>query len=223
MTGSSDSQAEGRQRPGGDSAPLFLVIAVASILVLLGFFVQGDSVASLASETNTSLVSAADGSVTTTLGTTKTPLTHPIRNPVRIVIPAIEVDAKVLPVGLLDDGDMETPTYGFAGWYSLGPAPGEPGPAVMLAHVDSTKGPDVFYNLSRLRAGDEIRVFGIDGDVAAFSVDAVEQQPKIELPRERIWLYGSEALIRLITCGGKYDRRIHHYLSNVIVYGHLIR
>jgi len=38
-------------------------------------------------------------------------------------------------------------------WYSPGPAPGEPGDAVIDGHLDWTTGPAVFWNLGKLHAG----------------------------------------------------------------------
>jgi sortase (surface protein transpeptidase) len=146
-----------------------------------------------------------------------------ISDPVRIVIPAIEVDAKIIPVGLLENGDMQVPSFGLAGWYELGPAPGAGGPAVIVAHVDSKKGPDVFYRLRQLEPGDEFVVYGSEGDSASFVVDSREQPLKNELPTDRIWNDTWEPVIRLITCGGDFDRDWGHYLSNVIVYGHLVK
>jgi len=164
-------------------------------------------------------------SVTTTASstTTTTIYTREIPAPVRIVIPAIEVDAEVISVGLLENGDLDVPPFGLAGWYNLGPAPGAQGPAVIVAHVDTKKGPDVFYHLRELEPDDEILVYGEDGDVATFVVDSKEQQLKSELPTDRIWNDTWEPVIRLITCGGEFDRDWGHYLSNVIVYGHLVR
>jgi hypothetical protein len=223
-----DRKAEGRRRPLGDEAPLVLLLVLVTLLVLLGYFVQADSLTAQAAvpSATSADVSSADPSGGDTSTTVKTPavLVHPVRDPNRIVIPAIDVDAVVVPVGLLATGDMETPPWGIAGWYSLGPAPGEPGPAVVLAHVDSVHGRDVFYDLKKLEPGDEVFVYGSDGsDPAVFLVDSVETQLKAELPRERIWFYSEDPLIRLITCGGKYDRKWGHYLANVIVYGHLVR
>jgi sortase family protein len=48
--------------------------------------------------------------------------------------------------------------WGVAGWYALGPRPGDPGSAVILGHVDSKRGPAVFYRLRQLLGGDEIDV-----------------------------------------------------------------
>jgi sortase (surface protein transpeptidase) len=114
------------------------------------------------------------------------------------------------------------PPFGVAGWFGVGPAPGTPGPAVVVAHVDSKKGPDVFYRLKQLVAGDEILVYDKNGDVAEFAVDSSEMTLKSELPTERIWDNTRDPVIRLITCAGKFDRASGHYLSNLIVYGHLV-
>jgi sortase (surface protein transpeptidase) len=164
-----------------------------------------------------STTSTAPSTSTTTI------YTHEIPDPIRIVIPAIEVDAEVISVGLLENGDMDVPPFGLAGWYNLGPAPGAKGPAVIVAHVDTKKGPDVFYHLKELEPDDEILVYGEDGDVATFVVESKEQQLKSELPTDRIWDDTWEPVIRLITCGGEFDRHWGHYLSNVIVYGHLVK
>ena len=164
-------------------------------------------------------VSSASSS--TSSSTTTTIYTHALPDPVRVVIPAIDVDSELIPVGILEDGFMEVPPFGLAGWYDLGPRPGDNGPAVLVAHVDTTKGPDVFYHLKDLEAGDEVMVHDSSGDVATFVVDSKEQQLKVELPVDRIWNDTQEPVIRLITCGGDFDRKSRHYLSNVIVYGHL--
>jgi hypothetical protein len=66
-------------------------------------------------------------------------------------------------------------------------------------------------------------VYGEDGDAATFVVDSKEQQLKSELPTDRIWNDTWQPVIRLITCGGEFDRDWGHYLSNVIVYGHLVK
>jgi len=143
--------------------------------------------------------------------------------PVRIVIDVIGVDAKVVPVGILPSGAMEVPTFGLAGWYKLGAAPGELGPAVVVAHVDSRSGPDVFYRLKELAPGDEVRTVGEDGLVTVFAVQNVEQQRKADLPVHRIWDETPEPTIRLITCGGQFDYSTRHYKDNIIVYGTFLR
>jgi sortase (surface protein transpeptidase) len=132
------------------------------------------------------------------------------------------VDVQVVPVAIDNDGGMEVPNAELAGWYELGPAPGAPGPAVIVAHVSSSGVRGAFYYLKKLEPGDEVFVSDETGDTAVFEVDAKEVILKSELPTERIWNKTQNAVIRLITCGGRFDLRTRHYESNVIVYAHLV-
>lgn len=139
-------------------------------------------------------------------------------DPARVVVPAISVDAHLVPVGLNPDQSMETPDFGVAGWYTEGPRPGEQGPAVIAAHVDSHNGPDVFFRLRELSPGDEVQVYRHDGSVTRFVVERSEQTPKEALPADRIWNDTDETVLRLVTCGGTFDRSTRSYRDNLIVY-----
>ncbi|HEY7597472.1 MAG TPA: class F sortase [Actinophytocola sp.] len=138
--------------------------------------------------------------------------------PERVTIPAIGVDAQLVPVGLKGDGAVETPRFGLAGWYEPGPRPGDRGAAVLLAHVDSkADGPDVFYRLHELKRGDRVRV-GYHDATATFVVTDTEQVDKSALPTKRIWAATKRPVLRLITCGGEFDPAARSYRDNVIVY-----
>ena len=143
--------------------------------------------------------------------------------PVSIQIPAIGVDARVVPVGLGPGRTMEVPAVDLAGWYEPGPRPGEAGPAVIVGHVDSRRGPAVFFRLSQLRRDDRIVVGQGRGAARSFAVERVERQPKQALPVDRIWNDTGRPVLRLITCGGSFDRATGHYRDNVIVYASLVR
>lgn len=144
----------------------------------------------------------------------------PVREPlpVTVEIPAIGVHAELVGLGLNDDGSMEVPDFGFAGWYINGPVPGAIGPAVIAAHVDSVEGPDVFHALSVLDRGDAVHVHREDGSTASFVVGEVEQHPRDNLPGDRIWAASDRPRLTLITCGGMFDRAAGHYTHNVVVY-----
>jgi Sortase domain len=87
-----------------------------------------------------------------------------------------------------------------------------------VGHVDSRRGPAVFSRLQELRPGDRI-VVGLDGGAArSFLVERVERQPKEDLPVGRIWNRTDRPVLRLLTCGGSFDRCTGHYRDNVIVY-----
>ena len=173
-------------------------------------------VAAAATEVASTPADADDDRAPTAAPTSPAPV--PVADPVRVVIPAIEVDADLVAVGLNPDQSMEVPDFGEAGWYEPGPRPGEPGPAVIAAHVDSVAGPDVFFRLTDLAPGDEITVEHADGARSNFTVRDAEQQHKDDLPVERIWNDTDATVLRLITCGGEFDEQRRSYESNVIVY-----
>jgi LPXTG-site transpeptidase (sortase) family protein len=159
---------------------------------------------------------------TTTLGSTTTTIYyHPIPKPVRLVIPSVHLDTMVRSVGILPDGSMEIPGYQTVGWFAVGPAPGEKGASVLVGHVSWKGNKGVFYDLKNLRKGDTLYVYNMGGDFAEFEVDEVETVLKTELPTEKIWNKTDESVIRLVTCGGEFDKTTKHYVANVIVYAHL--
>jgi sortase (surface protein transpeptidase) len=173
-------------------------------------------VAAAATEVASAPADPGDDSAPTAVPTSPAP--RPVADPVRVVIPAIDVDADLVAVGLNPDESMEVPDFGEAGWYEPGPRPGEPGPAVIAAHVDSDAGPDVFFRLRDLAPGDEITVEHADGARSTFTVRDAEQQHKDDLPVQRIWNDTDATVLRLITCGGEFNEQRRSYESNVIVY-----
>jgi len=138
---------------------------------------------------------------------------------VRLRIPSIGVDSTLGELGRADDLTVEVPSDpAVAGWYAEGVRPGEPGPAVLLGHVDSENGPAVFFHLGQLRPGDPVLVDRADGSVAAFTVTRSERYPKAAFPSDEVYLPTLSPELRLITCGGVFDRRTGHYRDNVIVF-----
>jgi len=135
-----------------------------------------------------------------------------------VLIPAIEVDVELVRLGLQADLSMEVPQFGLAGWYTEGPMPGHPGPAVLAGHVDSWSGPDVFFRLHDLAPGDFVYVEYDSGDRVEFVVQWSERVPKDALPVTSIWPLTNDRLLTLITCGGTFDESARSYRDNVIVY-----
>ena len=58
------------------------------------------------------------------------------------------------------------------------------------------------------------------GDQITFTVDAVRSYPKSAFPAEEVYAPTGRAELRVITCGGHYDRRTG-YDSNTVVFAHL--
>jgi hypothetical protein len=157
---------------------------------------------------------------TTAARTTRPPSTRPPRPspPVRVEIPSIGVSSRLVRLGLNADGTMEVPRdYGLAGWFTGGAMPGQDGPAVISGHVDSKSGPAVFYRLRELGRGDRIRVQRADGDWLAFEVAGSARYAKASFPTEAVFGPVTGPVLRVITCGGDFDRSSGHYLDNVVV------
>jgi hypothetical protein len=138
--------------------------------------------------------------------------------PVRLRIPGTRIDTPLQRLGRASDGTVEVPgDYGTAGWFADGPRPGQAGPAVILGHVDSRQGPGVFYPLAGLPRGTEILVDRADGSTAAFRVTDVLEVPKAGFPTELVYGPTLQPSLRLVTCGGPFDRAAGSYRNNVIV------
>ena len=142
------------------------------------------------------------------------------RSPVSLKIPAIELKANIIRLGLNTDKTVEVPEDpDDAGWYSKGPKPGENGSAVILGHLDSKTGPAVFYQLKNLDKGDQIAVKLSDHTVAHYQVTQVAQYANKDFPAKKVYAGSPDRpALNLVTCGGKYDRAAGGYQSNVVVY-----
>ncbi|GII88563.1 class F sortase [Sphaerisporangium siamense] len=142
--------------------------------------------------------------------------------PERLDIPSLGLKAPLMKLGLAGDGEVELPPYekpSTAGWFDQSVVPGDAGPSVIIGHVDTKTAPAVFYRLRELKKGALVKVRRSDGRTAQYRVNAIEQVPKDRFPAERV--YADDGL-RLVTCGGAFDRRTHEYLDNVIIYTSLI-
>ncbi|MFC7341999.1 class F sortase [Saccharopolyspora griseoalba] len=139
--------------------------------------------------------------------------------PVRIRVPAIGVDAPIRPLAVGRGGVLQAPTANdVAGWWRAGPEPGESGPSVIAGHVDSHRGPAVFYRVPELRAGVEVLVDRADGSTAVFTTYEIERHPKDAFPTRAVYGPTPGAELRLITCGGEFDDEGGRYLANVIAF-----
>ena len=211
-------------RRGAALAPLAL--AVALLASCAGSTVSGGAAAPPTSRPSPSTSGAAATATSTTVPGASDALEafqgardhRSVAPPVAVHVPAIGVDAPLDPLGRNPDGTIQLPAWGRAGWWAGGPKPGQPGPAVILGHVDSPDGPAVFRRLGELGAGDEVAVTLADGSTVRFAVERVERHPKTAFPTEAVYGPSLEAGLRLVTCGGEFDRATGHYVDNVVVF-----
>lgn len=144
--------------------------------------------------------------------------------PTRLEIPDIDLSAGVMPLGLRADGTLDVPPFdraGEAGWYVDSPHPGQVGPLIIVGHIDSPDGPAVFHRLAGMRPAQSIRVTCADGRMVPYRVEQVQLFPKAEFPTSLVYGNLTYPGIRLITCGGPYQRSYGGYQGNTVVFGRM--
>lgn len=144
--------------------------------------------------------------------------------PLQVRVPSVGIDAKVETVGRKDDGTMETPPLdqSIAGWYKLGPTPGELGPSIIVGHVDTYEGPAIFYRLKDIKPKEIIEVSRADGSLVKFEVTELQQFEQNNFPTDKVYGNIDHAGIRLITCGGVFNKDTQRYSHNTVVFGKMI-
>ena len=204
-----------RTRSGWAPALAALVVLLAGCSTADGATASGADTAAATPVASPSPVPAPD--FTAVREVARTPV------PTRVRIPSLGVDAPVGPVGKAADGTVEVPTrWEDVGWYDEGVRPGEAGPAVLLGHVDSKAGPAVFVRLPQVAVGAEVQVVAEGGSVSRFRVDRVQSYPKTRFPTDAVYLPALRPELRLVTCGGDFDRSTGHYVDNVVAFASLV-
>ena len=143
--------------------------------------------------------------------------------PTGLSIPSLGIDAPFISLDVKRDGSMETPSDGdTVGWYKHAPTPGELGPAIVAAHVDTKAGPAVFAKLHLLKPGDTFEITRADGTLTKFQVNEVKQYPQNDFATKQVYGNIDYAGIRLITCGGMFSQSTKRYSHNTIIFGSLV-
>ncbi|MFI6107969.1 class F sortase [Streptomyces sp. NPDC051310] len=212
-----------KERPAG-TGRLFTGLAWA--LLLLGLWLWGKDITDAPGVQGGPATggAAAVGALGVPLPPARDPL-EPVA-PRRVEVPSLGITAPVVPRGLDGTGAIDPPPYGqphTVGWFATGTKPGAYGAALLVGHVDTETRPAVFYGLSSARPGERVLVTRTDGSVAEFTIDDVQVFARHEFDPHQV--YGprrpGRAELRLITCGGTFDRATDAYTANVVVSAYL--
>ncbi|MFE9394534.1 class F sortase [Streptomyces flavidovirens] len=223
--------AEDRPADGGGSGEGSgggrLLTGVAWAVLLLGLWLWGREVTE--GPGGSSAPTTGDvAAVGRPLGAPLPPAHPPVdgATPQHLDVRSIGITAPVVRRGLDRWGAVDPPPYNQSskvGWYGAGAKPGAPGVALFVGHVDTESRPAVFYGLSAARPGEKIRVTGAGGERLEFTIDDIQvftrerfDPQKVYGPRE-----SDRAELRLITCGGTYDKKARTYTANVVVSAYL--
>ena len=192
-----------RERSGADKATLKIGIGLIVVLALIALVVAGTS-KSTGSASDVQLLAASP--------------------PTTVTVPSIGATSSLMDLGQNSDGSLQVPPLTNpkqAGWYDKSPTPGSLGPAVILGHINGDGKPGIFYKLKDVKAGDQVMVARQDGQTAVFTVSHIDTVPKAAFPGDQVYGDTPDAELRLITCGGVFDRAARSYEANVVVYANL--
>lgn len=145
-------------------------------------------------------------------------------NPTELRIDAINATSSLIPLGLNKDRTISVPPVSQplqASWYKFGPTPGALGPAIILGHINGGGNDGIFARLHDLKPGDQVKVSRADGKTALFTVTKLQQIPKNTFPTQDIYGDTSDSQLRLITCGGTFDKSKRSYVDNIVAFATL--
>lgn len=129
----------------------------------------------------------------------------------RIVIPAIEVDTRIVESPIVD-GEWQVPKF-VAGHLQGTAQPGEGSNAVFAGHLQSLTSGNVFANLDKLRPGDEVRLF-----TRAEELRYVIRESRLVEPTDlSVVAPTTEETLSLITCAGTWNPIARDYSERLIV------
>jgi hypothetical protein len=146
--------------------------------------------------------------------------------PVKITLATIGVSSPLGPArglkpnGSVADAPLSGPLWSLPWWYKAGPAPGQPGSAVILGHVDSALGAGhlgVFFKIGDLRPGEQITVTLADGRRTQWVITSAHLYDNGSFPNATVYARTGPPTLRLVTCGGDFDWQTHLYDSATVV------
>lgn len=143
--------------------------------------------------------------------------------PVRMEIPAINVDTTVEKVGRDAVGRVDVPKISAnVAWFTESALPGDTGKtSVISGHLDDPYGPAVFYQLRELVPGDEIAITYSSGERHVFVVEDKERYAFDAAPAQKIFGATPQRMLNLITCDGAWNAGVANYNQRLVVYTRL--
>ena len=140
--------------------------------------------------------------------------------PIKLKIPAIKVNSTIESIGLTLDGAVDSPLGpSNAGWYKLGPKPGEIGNAIIDGHSGWKDGiPAVFDNLYKIQIGDRIYIENGKGVTITFIVRKIMKYDPNITATDVFISSDKKSHLNLITCTGVWDSVLKSHSSRLIVF-----
>jgi Sortase domain len=171
------------------------------------------------------VVDALDAPASSPMSTAPLSLAATSSVPIRIRIPAINVDAPLTALAVSHRRHLSAAlerNRNLAAWYQNGVVPGAVGPAIIAGYVDNWRGTAVFHDLDSLHAGDTIDVDRADGTTAEFAADAVDSYDGRRFPEGAVFGHVDRPELRVVAYGAGFDKRQQEHRGTVVVFAHLV-
>jgi len=212
-----------------------LPIATAGLAVLTGLSILGLSlhqnhqgavqVAAIAAKAASSPAAEAPPSETPVTAQKRGSYKVAADMPRLLTIPSIHVNARIMSLGILGSGALDTPrNTNDTGWYNGSSKPGEGGAALIVGHVSGPTNVGVFYNLKKLANGDTITVERGDGSKVDYRVVKMKEVASQDVNMNEMLLPVTEGKggLNLITCAGKYSTKDQTFNDRELVFAEKI-
>lgn len=143
-------------------------------------------------------------------------------SPVRLIVPAININAGIQYLGVTNIGEMEVPNNVVdVGWFELGPRPGEQGSSVIAGHLNGPSGEvGVFADLSKLKKGDKLYIKNDNGTSVTFVVR--EKRTYDPGHAADVFNMSDTSHLNLITCDGDWNNDKKSYSKRLVVFTDIV-
>lgn len=194
--------------------PDVLAQSVALPLPALGFSLSGTFSATVVATSTTAKIASAQATNVVPTAASSQKTTYP-----RLVVPSLDLDDPIVPVGITSSGAMAVPSgkTDQVGWYDGGPQPGGVGSAVLDAHVFAA-----FSKLNQLQVGESIYVEMSPTQTLQFLVTKTQLFALSQITPQDLFISTNDRDLNLITCAGKLIDNDTTYDHRFVVYTTLV-
>jgi len=129
----------------------------------------------------------------------------PANDPKYIIIRKLNIDARIIKVGLTGSNQINTPINSYdTAWYSGSAQPGSPGTMFIDGHVDGWYVPGVFYYLKNLVPGDVIDIVTGNNTTYSYVVKQLKTYSASNVNMNQVLSSISPGVsaLNLMTCAG---------------------
>jgi LPXTG-site transpeptidase (sortase) family protein len=152
--------------------------------------------------------------------------TVPSLHPKYIAIPSIDVgNSRVRELGLTSGGAIATPDNIYdAGWYDRSSLPGQKGAEFIYGHVSSWTAHGIFYDLKKLKAGDNVVVTRGDNKKFTYRVVSTKIYPykKVDMNQVLRPVSAGEPGLNIMTCTGRIIKGTSEFSERLVVFTKLV-